>query len=369
MTARNPTVRKKNYSARLLKNAEKEFKYVMTIARHGPLKPDGKFYPQPHVSITARCVCMRAAGWKGVDFDTLMTVSGAGLLFTYQPDAMMPKYAHLWLGPDKRIAEATGFGWEWVKFNGADEAWQLIKETIDSGRPGHGHFWEDMLFVGYRDAARKEQRKLYVMGDPFPGPGVWWTWNQLEEWVVKFAQFGQNNIGRHTRKVRRAAEKKTALQVLKDAVAWSRTPPPAVRKSFPKASFGLAAIQAYADDVEAKPKAYFKETAWLGCHAINPQWAARNSTAAYLKRLAGRETFPKKVNKPLLAAANAYKAAYAAWRQFYQQLGHVAPKNAWNTKQRRLAGAAAIGEALEHEKFAVGEIKDALAVIGEGLRR
>jgi len=92
-----------------LKRVAEEFMYVMTIASHKNVKEPDKVYPQPHVYITTHYVCMRAAGWKDIDFDTLMTVSGAGLLFAYDPKDMMSKYSHIWLGLDKRIAEATGF--------------------------------------------------------------------------------------------------------------------------------------------------------------------------------------------------------------------------------------------------------------------
>ena len=39
------------------------------------------------------------------------------------PMSLMPKYAHLQLSPDQRIADATGFGYTWNNFNDLDEAW------------------------------------------------------------------------------------------------------------------------------------------------------------------------------------------------------------------------------------------------------
>ena len=297
-----------------------------------------------------------------------MTVSGAGLLFAYEPNDMMPKYAHLWLDLDKGIAETTGFGWERIKFRDEDEAWNLVKETIDSGRPAKGHFLETMLFVGYQDVAKRGDRKLYIMGDPFPGPGEWWTWKQFGEWVQKFTS---HEIGRHTKKMPKATKKKIAFQVIKDAVDWSKNPPAAVKNRFPNTPFGFAAIQAYAEDVadfSGKPKEYFKETAWLGCHAINPQWTARNSTAVYLERLAADKIFSPGINACLVAASNEYKAAYTEWKQFYMQLGYVAPENAWDNETNRLAGAAAVRKALEHEQTAVNELEKALA-LAEGPRQ
>ena len=160
-------------SSVVLADVTEEFKRTQKIGSHAvPKKPD-EWYMQPHVYVTAHYVCMRVAGWSNVDFDTLMTVSGASLLFAYHPDSMMPKYAHVWIDMDKRIAEATGFGWERVKFEGVDEAWKLVTNTIDSGRLGKAHYWEDMLIAGYQDAPANQDRSVFVMGDPFPGDGEW----------------------------------------------------------------------------------------------------------------------------------------------------------------------------------------------------
>jgi hypothetical protein len=89
-------------------------------------------YIQPYVYLSAHLVQMRAQGWD-VDFDQVAAVSGASALFGYQPDDFMPKYAHLIIEPDRRIAEATGFGYEWVPFEGQEGAWQVLVESIDAG--------------------------------------------------------------------------------------------------------------------------------------------------------------------------------------------------------------------------------------------
>jgi hypothetical protein len=161
---------------------------------------------------------------------------------------------------------------------------------------------------------------------------------------------------------------KIAFQVMKDAIDWSKNPPKAVKNRFPNTPFGFAAIQAYAEDIadfSGKPREYFKETAWLGCHAINPQWTARNSTAVYLERLVADNIFSSEINTCLLAASNEYKAAYTRWKEFYIQLGHIAPENAWDRKTNRVVGGAAVHKALEHEKTAINELEKALALAEE----
>jgi hypothetical protein len=344
----------------VLSNVKREFARVMTVASHINVMEPENTHPQPHPYITTHTVCMRAAGWCDTGFDTVMTVSGAGLLFAYDPKSMMPKYAHLFLEPDSRIAEATGFGWEWLAFEDEDEAWMAIRETIDSGRPAKAHFWEEMLFAGYRDTTHRENRRVFVMGDPFPGPGVWWSWLEFVAWCHKCSEWKLAEIGRHTRRVRRVARRTVAAQIIRETVAWSKNPPLPIRRKLPEALFGLEGIRQYADDVEARPKRYFGEGAWLGCHAINPQWTARSSTAVYLDDLARRAVFRKRVSEQISEAADKYRLAYLSWLEFYRLLGHIAPKSAWNSKKRRREGAAAVRRALEHEKAAIGDLKKAL---------
>lgn len=66
----------------------------------------------------------------------------------------------------------------------------------------------------------------------------------------------------------------------------------------------------------------------------------------------------------LIAAAEEYRPANASWREFYNQLGHEAPKDGGRTRARRLVGARAVRVALQYEKEAIGELKKALAVAG-----
>ena len=350
----------------VLRSAKREFTCVMSVASHTNLLEPEKVHPQPHVYITTHLACMRTAGWKDVDLDTVMTVSGAGLIFAYDPRSMSPKYAHLLLEPDERIAEATGFGWEWVIFEDEVEAWEIVRETLDSGRPAKAHFWEEILFIGYKESPRAGGRRVLVIGDPFPGPGVWWSWQEFRDWSDKCLEWRLGEVGRHTKRVRRVARKTVARQILREAIQWSKTPPAPVRRSFPEACFGLEGIRRYADDVEARPRASFEEKAWLGCHAINPQWTARGSTAAYLADLAGSGVFRKNIGNRIRAAAEGYELAHENWLEFYRQLGHVAPRNAWNSKKRRRVGADAVRRALEHETKAIEELNHAL-ILGSGI--
>jgi len=74
-------------------------------------------------------------------FDSLIGRMGkhaAAALFAYQNGEFMSKYAHLEVEPDRRIASATGFGYEWTGFHGPEEAWELVKACVGAGAEGSG---------------------------------------------------------------------------------------------------------------------------------------------------------------------------------------------------------------------------------------
>jgi len=100
-----------------------------------------------------------------MDLDTLAAVSGDSALFAYQPQTFMPEYANLHIGTENRIASATGFRYEWVPIEGPDDAWQVLRESLDSGRPINRWHYENLLLSGYQDTARKEDRQVFVMAE------------------------------------------------------------------------------------------------------------------------------------------------------------------------------------------------------------
>ncbi len=197
-------------------------------------------YIQPYVYLSLHLVQMQAAGWTEVDFDQIAAVSGASALFAYQPGEFRPKYAHLHIDLDQRIAEATGFGYEWLDFQGAEAAWDLLRESLDAGRPVKGWHWENMLFSDYRDASRAQQRQVFAMADGPDTFAKWWSWREFTEWVNLVTRWRQTQFGRHTVRVDPRPEGETALRVLKDLVEWSVEPPKTVRKGFPEGTRRLA---------------------------------------------------------------------------------------------------------------------------------
>ena len=317
---------------------------------------DGVRYQQPYVYLTTHLVEMWAAGWDDADFDTLAAVSGASALYGYQPRDFMPKYAHCMIEPDRRVAEATGFGYEWVAWQDAEDCWRVLRETIDSGRPAKGWDWENCLFAGYQEADQPEARRVFMMAD---GPGTyaeWRTWAQFLEWVERISNWNQKSLGRHAARVSSLSGKDLAVRVIGDLVAWSTESPANVRDRFPDATFGLAGIERYAADC-ADTETYED---WTACHDINPQWTIRNSTAAYLEGVVAARLFPASASQHIAEAARHYRAAFAAWREFYDLLGHHAPEGAGKMPDRRAAGAALVRQWLKHETAAVGALRGAV---------
>jgi len=349
---------------KVLHDAVDEFKRI-TGNLKGHMVLAAEDYRQPPVYLVTHLVEMRFAGWKDADFDTLAAVSGASALFAWEPRTFMPKYAHLYIGMDDRIAQVTGFGYEWVPFRDAEDAWKILRESIDSNRPVKGWHYENLLFAGYREAAEDSERQIFTMAD---GPDTfarWWSWQKFTDWI---REWSHGQLGRHSGPVARAEERETAGRVMKDLVEWSTQPPESVRKHFSKATFGLPGIEALADAVEdvSNDGGYFD--AYASCHALNPQWTLRNSTSLYLSHVAG--LFPDSVSTHVLAAAKRYRAAYEAWDEM---VTHLPPswakeagwkpdalENAWQIKESRHAGAKAIRKAAGHERAALAEIEKVL---------
>ncbi|MBM3240169.1 hypothetical protein FJZ31_28120 [Candidatus Poribacteria bacterium] len=354
------------YKHVLLENDVKEFHNLIGRFGHHAVAVGDEVYTQPYVYLSLHLVQMRSAGWKDVDFDQIAAVSGVSALFAYEHGTFEPKYAHHLIGMDDRITEATGFGYEWVGFSGINEAWAIIKESVDSGRSVKGWFWENILFAGYQDADKPEDRKIFAMAD---GPGTfaeWWSWEKFgKEFVDLVTRWGATGLGRQTERVPTKPANEVALRIIKDLVEWSNNPPEQIRKKYPKASFGLAGIELYADhcaDME-------KYEDFGSCHDINPQWPVRNSSSVYLKRVAKTYKFPDNtftylayvfpddINTHLLKASDEYKNAYIYWKQFYNHLSYGGEEGWGKIAEHRIAGTEGIRKALEHEKSAIAELK------------
>jgi hypothetical protein len=272
----------------------------------------------------------------------------------------MAKYAHTRLSLDERITEATGFGYEWVDFGGIEEAWTILRESIDAGTPLKGWDWENILFGGYEDAALPEDRRVFAMADGPETYARWLTWGEFGEWVKRMGEWKCQRFGRFTGRVETKSSQEVALRVMQDLVAWSVEPPENITQNWPEATWGLAGIEALAAEVKTSSL----DDDWIACHGLNPQWTIRNCTGTYLERTVAEEVFSEVVNTHLIDAAEQYRAAFECWQAFYNLLGHNASETARKMEARRLAGAAVVRAWFEHETAALAEVEQALAALG-----
>jgi hypothetical protein len=96
------------------------------------------------------------------------------------------------------------------------------------------------------------------------------------------------------------------------------------------------------------------------CHPVNPQWTVRNSTAAYLGRIAEQGILPDDASAHVRRAAGAYRAAYRAWQEAYKLVGYAGTDGAGRITSNRVAAAQAVRRAAEHERGAIAELRQAL---------
>jgi hypothetical protein len=330
-------------------------RYIGQYGEHSVVGRD-EVYIQPYVDLSLHLIQMQLEGWTDVDFDDLAAVSGASALFGYQPNEFMPKYAHLQIAPDKRIAEATGFGYEWKAFKDIEQAWQLIKQTVDSGHTAKGWDWENILFAGYEDAPEKEDRKVFALAD---GPDTyvkWLSWEEFKEWGQRVLNWNAAQLGLFTKRVAVRPPKAIVLRILNDLVAWSEQPPDDILNRYKSAVFGLRAIEEQAKEVEDTEK--FPN--FVSCHGLNPQWTLRRSTALYLEDVIDSAVLSDEVNTYLSAAARQYHGAFTAWKACYTVVGHRVPDEVRNMPARRNAAAGLVRSWLAHEKAAIEAISKTL---------
>lgn len=349
--------------ARVIKNAEIVFTGLFETWRR-----DGSLWCErsdTYMYVT----CMRVAGWPQ-DYAEVITVSGYGPSFGYSQETW---WAHYFPPPgrDRRIGEATGFGFRWEQHKTPEAYWQALKQAIDAGKPVYGPYMEGVLFIGYREAERADERQVRPLAAVFVEPGSWWTWARFCDWHAKHSDGGW--FGCHTGRVKAVPPRDSALAVLRLMVQMASADPRRSNPQFAGVLWGLAGILAYADDLADTSKSGapqddggFFQGGWRGCHNIIPQMSGRPAAAVYLRRVA--PLFPA-AQKHILAAAAAYDCATDAWREFDRQLGRALVASghdhtaAWLDPAHRTAGASAVRQAHDHEESAIAAIAQALAAV------
>lgn len=343
--------------------------------RHFEDSEDGRTTPWAERSDTYMYLTqMRIAGWD-IDYATLNTVAGYGPSFAYAPGPKDKWMAHYFppKGRDDRIVHATGCRYRWRQYKAVEAYWQALKQAIDEGHAVHAPNEEDVLFIGYEDAGKPEDRKVLPLAIVFVDDDEW-TWEQFRKWHSRGMVNGW--FGRVEGRVKPSPAKESAVEVMGMMVRVAEGNDPR-RKPNDGVTWGIDGIEAYAADLADLSKSgapvedggYF-QGGWRGCHNIYPQMSGRPAAVAYVKRIAPR--FEGEVHKRILSAAAEYQKATEAWAAFAGQLGRdteriagVDHSVAWTTEKYRKAGATAVAEAAKHERAAVAELQKALAALPE----
>lgn len=330
---------------------------------------------QAYGPIVAHLACMRAAGWQIGDYGALMTVSGYGLCFCYDPGTPGHDGAHRVLpNAESRMTEATGFAWAWTRCDDAEACWQSLVEALDAGKPLRATRGRGALIAGYRAANSPHDRQVMLLStepDAAPrspqepqtmGESRWLDWGTFNAWCQDRLAHGPGiELGWHTRRRFVTSTWEIAPMVMHNAVEWATTCPDGLPMDPAVTACGLAGIRAYAADLRnlARGTGYFGP-GWLGGPAVRPQWAARRATADYLMQVI--EAFPAESRAAIAMAATSYRAAYGAWLDWDDHLGHGSPE-AWADAQNRRAGARAVRRAARHETEAIATMASALAIM------
>ena len=312
---------------------------------------------------------MRIAGWD-VDYADLITVAGYSPSFAYAPKPKDKWGAHYFpiAGRDDRIAHATGFQCRWRQYKDVEAYWQALKRAIDAGKAVHAPNEEDVLFIGYEDAEKPEDRKVMPVAIVFVDENEW-GWDRFVKWHSRKMVNGW--FGALEKRVAPWPARASAVEVMELMVRVAEGDD-SRRKPDDGVVWGIDGIDAYAADLADLSKSgaaededgYF-QGGWRGCHNIMPQMSGRPAVAVYLKKVA--PLFEGDARGHIEAAAVAYEKATDAWRAYDRQLGRalkdVPHDDAWQNEAHRAAGAKAVREAAGHERDAIAALKQALATM------
>jgi hypothetical protein len=317
---------------------------------------------------------MRIAGWP-VDYADLITVAGYGPSFAYAPGPKDRWGAHYFppKGRDARIAHATGCQYRWRRYEDVEEYWQALKQAIDEGQAVHGPNEENILFIGYVDAEKPEDRKVMPVAIVFVDEDEW-TWEQFAKWHGR--QMVNGWFGRIEKRVEPWPARKSALETMA-TMAEAGMGEDSRQRPDDRVVWGVAGIEAYAKDLADLAKSGAEEDqggffqgGWRGCHNVYPQMSGRPAAATYLKRIA--PLFEGEARELILAAAAEYSEATKAWEAYTGQLGReceevagVKHSVAWTSETQRKAGATAVAKAAKHERGALVALQKALELTAE----
>ena len=315
----------------------------------------GKYYRQPRSIVEMYLVCLYAVGEKEIDYETISTVTGHGITFSYHREKFWAGWVFI-PGELERLAKLSGYSFNRsFEVDTVEKAWDFIKKGVDSGSAVQAEHFEHMVYAGYKDADRINERQVLAMCRPFANPPKWWTW---EEFSQSRNVDGDKSMAYIDGKSPKAANNELVKEVLDNIVKWSAGDPRANKDFLKDIKWGLEAMRAFRDDVtNLNLKKNDFASGWLACHALTPQWSARRATAKWLEKICDESSLTKETIANLNNSKEQYMQAYDTWRQF-DRIGQA--KQSWDSENQRKKMAELIDQAIKLEENAVALVKKAL---------
>jgi hypothetical protein len=227
-----------------------------------------------------------ATGWAfsfGYGYDALPT---AFLAVCGDSKADGPYEVFRWL------TERLGYSYEGVPVTEVERLWAFVKKRVDAGSPVLSEQWDGGLITGYRD--KGGVRQVWFEGPVGRG---WVACGDLQPaWVFVLKRTGQpvSRVRLYREALQRAVQKASPHE-------------------FGGVAQGLAALEAYRNDVADPNKSFEKRAEWF-CWAAFERLSARMCCAEWLRMAA--DTLGGDARQPLLDAAEHYAKAFVLHERY-----------------------------------------------------
>ena len=277
-----------------------------------------------------------ATGWAfsfGYGYDNLPT---AYMAVCGDPNADGPYEVFRWL------TERLGYSYQGVPVTEAERLWAFVKEHVDAGRPVLSEHLDGGLITGYREKGGVRQ--------------VWFEGPEGRGWVA----CGQPQPG-WVFVIERTGKPMPRTQLCHEALQR------AVQKASPHeyrgVAQGLAALEAYRNDVADRGKSFEKRAEWF-CWAAFERLSTRTCCAEWLRTAAG--TLGGDARQPLLDAAEHYANAFALCER-YRVAAHAGDPNQTNvleyarTPEHVAVMLPLLDQAIEEERAGIEDMRAAVA--------
>ena len=231
-------------------------------------------------------------------------------LFSYTRDSISPIYFNT-IGGDKRLELITGYSIDSIRTDDAEEAFQFIKNGIDSSKGIFISGPEISICYGYENHRNINNRILH--GIAYWGPGLYgeFSWEKFSHYIK---MFGNNEGLKVINHFRKEGTKEEIVKMLIESVIDWQDNHPAIIYGQKKENYGLKAFLQFISDLSNQSIRDKVDEAYLNCHVIMSQMGGRYWLGLYIKELAGQ--FEKLLKMTLIEIGNLYIKSSELLKQF-----------------------------------------------------